>query len=370
MMLVLLARTAMACSCAPITAQNAIGTGDAVFIGVPRERRELEGDPTSIVWDFTVTETIKGEIRDTVEIHTGRGGGDCGVQFFLDAPVGVVAWTWGSSDRLNTSICGGRWAAQELRDAPRTLPAPDGEGPVAALMGARWGAATMAALDEHGRVLAYGFADESPEDIDVCPGGRRAIARLNTSIEMWDIASMTRLTERKIPRDPERRWGDPQMQCLDDQGTALLLRSNKAYGRRFPGAVEVVGPEASRLVVADAESMALDSERQVLWMADADGPGLISRIDLASEKRQGIAQLPTGSRGARIAIHPKTRELAVLAGPAHPYGYSVAEVLVLVAVDGQTREIPLVNSQRFSEIRWLDSDHLVVIAYTEPVFRG
>lgn len=53
------------------------------------------------------------------------------------------------------------------------LPAPNGHGPVALLVGGRFGPANTLALDAKGRTLAYGLGSETVSAFSVCPDGRR-----------------------------------------------------------------------------------------------------------------------------------------------------------------------------------------------------
>jgi len=72
------------------------------------------------------------------------------------------------------SLCD-QYPADELRAAARPLPTPDGSGPVAFLVGGRFGPARVLALDARGRTLAYGRGKDGVRALAACPGGRRAV---------------------------------------------------------------------------------------------------------------------------------------------------------------------------------------------------
>lgn len=128
---------AFACSCMPVTVEQAIFPDTAAaFVGVPVDVREnpdadrpgLFGQP--LVWTFEVETVLYGEVPALVEVGSGMGGGDCGYDFTDAGRIGIVAY--GEPGQLATGICGGVWGADELVAAhgPGVPAIPVSEGPL------------------------------------------------------------------------------------------------------------------------------------------------------------------------------------------------------------------------------------------------
>src|SRR5881296_2990425 len=86
----LLAAPAWACSCPPVSADEAFASHPAVFLGVVRAADGPYPLPdgggyveSGRNFRFDVLEAWKGVDRRSVVVHTGSGGGDCGVDFIL-----------------------------------------------------------------------------------------------------------------------------------------------------------------------------------------------------------------------------------------------------------------------------------------------
>ena len=77
----LAARPAWACSCSPSTPRERPQRADAVFTGTVTSVRDA---PRDRVVNFDVDTVYKGERSASIDVHTGFGGGDCGVSFVVD----------------------------------------------------------------------------------------------------------------------------------------------------------------------------------------------------------------------------------------------------------------------------------------------
>ena len=92
---------------------------------------------------------------------------------------------------------------------PVPVPAPDGEGPMVAVV-AGWSGelatAPLMALDGQGRTLAYGTTDKLPVDLSVCPGSEKALVLgsppsandRSRLVLLWDLASFSAEDEWQI----------------------------------------------------------------------------------------------------------------------------------------------------------------------------
>ncbi len=105
---------AEACSCSePPPAEEALRQADAVFIGTLSKfeligHLDLSAGPQAgIRWvrvaTFDVTSSWKGSSQPSMEVTTGAGGGDCGVDFIVGRQYLVYASV--NEGTLQTNIC-------------------------------------------------------------------------------------------------------------------------------------------------------------------------------------------------------------------------------------------------------------------------
>lgn len=95
------------CDCAsPPNEADAVRRSAVVFRGRPvRSRMVYHGDGHATrLFTFTVTRVRKGAPRRTVQVETGLGGGDCGVDFHRGRSYVVYARR-DANGRLTTDIC-------------------------------------------------------------------------------------------------------------------------------------------------------------------------------------------------------------------------------------------------------------------------
>ena len=112
------------CTCAgPTTDAAAIRHNDAVFEGrVLRSRRVRYRDGfRGIVYTFAVSRWRKGTPSRTVDVVTGEGGGDCGVEFDRGRTHTVYASRNGAG-RLATDICSGPYLPAPAPPPPLSNP--------------------------------------------------------------------------------------------------------------------------------------------------------------------------------------------------------------------------------------------------------
>ena len=172
----LLASPASACSCAGIeNPRAALASADGAFVGVIE--RVDDG-----VFHYRVEHAVKGVGGETVAVRSSTQG--CGLEgkpgsrdaLFLDRS---------PSGEWSSHLCMGIHP-DRLLEAARPLPAPNGNGPPAFVVGNSVGDHRSMLLDARGRTLAYGDGPQGAGDvidIDVCPGGRRAVEGLTSGGE-------------------------------------------------------------------------------------------------------------------------------------------------------------------------------------------
>ncbi len=158
------ATPASACSCASLGLDRILEGAAAVFVGTPVGRYEIghtqvdEDAPwqAPVRWQFEVDTVLVGDVAELVEVGTGYGEGDCGVDFSRTGRVGVVA----SRDALGftTSSCSGVWAPDVLEAAagPGSPPAPGPDRPAPAPGVPAWFLPSLVAIAALGLASAAG----------------------------------------------------------------------------------------------------------------------------------------------------------------------------------------------------------------------
>ncbi len=100
--------SAFACSCImPGTVAEEVDRADAVFAGtvIALDHSDYRAYVfPNVAVTFTVQEYWKGDVLDTVVIHTGQGGGDCGFGFEEGESYLVYAYADDNGD-LHANIC-------------------------------------------------------------------------------------------------------------------------------------------------------------------------------------------------------------------------------------------------------------------------
>ncbi|HYI74160.1 MAG TPA: hypothetical protein VEW90_02735, partial [Gaiellaceae bacterium] len=156
-----------ACSCALPDARSALARADGAFVGTARTRRDVG---QQVVYTFAVERTLKGSLGRTVDVVTPSSSAACGIEVPIGARVGLVLDRRGAA--WNGSLCA-QFEPAELLAAASPLPAPNGRGPVALVLGGEFGDTRLIALDGRGLTLAYGRGGGRAGLVSFCPGNRR-----------------------------------------------------------------------------------------------------------------------------------------------------------------------------------------------------
>ena len=191
--------------------------------------RAARTDPTDCT-GFQVDQPIKGDVEQIVEVHAAATEGDSAVVLQLGTQVGVVPATAGGRNTVVT--CADVAAPADMYALLEgTLPAPTGEGPVAALVATRAGPAQFIAVDAAFRPLGYVEGAGSPSRLGL-PGARPPSAhprRRPTVLERVDLVTLQATAIAPLDRPA-------------DAGARLFCASNAGAAALFvPGTLHVVG---------------------------------------------------------------------------------------------------------------------------------
>ncbi len=217
---------ARACSRVPPDPWSYLERADGAFVGRLVSRRESGQGRAVLV--FSVERALKGKIGDTVEVETVSSGAACGIETSVGRRIGLFLMREGG--KWFGHLC---WQVEpEDLLAAAALPAPNGRGPVAMLVGGSFGPARPLALDAQGRTLAYGTGKGTPRAFAVCPGARR-VAEVVDSGAGYTVAIRDLPTLRLVRQQPVRVVYAEELACIsaDGEQLAVFLSDTGARGR-------------------------------------------------------------------------------------------------------------------------------------------
>ena len=279
--------TAHACSCAPPEPRSMLAQADGAFVGRLESRREL--DNGRALFTFRVERSVKGRLGATVDVETASSGAGCGIEATVGARIGLFL------DRER-----GRWTSllcwqvdpEDLLAATQPLPAPNGRGPVALLLGSRFGPARTLALDGSGRTLAYGRGPGTVLQISLCPGGKRMaeVVQLDSGVAVAVRALPDLgLVRQRLVVSPSGA-APTALRCEALDGSRLLLfhsSADRPTGARLERVTEV----RTTLLWHGTAIGATLTERTAFVPAGARGTRLVA-VDLGSRRVRAIGRIP------------------------------------------------------------------------------
>lgn len=298
---------AKACSCALGDPRDALKASDGAFIGTLLSQTPDPDSPEwSSIYTFTVEETFKGELGETVEVHSASNGAACGLEVPIGGDTGLfldlVEGEW------HSSLCA-QIAPEDLRAAAEPLPAPDGEGPIAMLASGSYGEAGIVALDSQGRTLAYGEREPDSGPIHVCPGSQRFLEVYGNfrrpELAVRDTSTLDVVREIDLPLGewPYKNLSPVAMTCADEQADVIYLAALRYGGDNEDFVFEITGDTVRRIYrgkVGDFHFEGTD-----LYLTEGGRARFLVKLDLANPERDGIATVPNGSGSPRVSPNGK-----------------------------------------------------------------
>ena len=359
-------------SCVPLEPRKALNDADAAFVGRLVEAPNLSGEipfPNEDVWVFEVEEWVKGDLGPRVEVVAPVATSvDFG--FGVGERVGVLIVMRG--DVPTSSGCS-TTSPEILLAAARPLPVPDGEGPIAVLVGGGFGDVRLMAFDGEGRTLAYGAGEGTVRQISVCPGSRFSVEVAGDFfgppvVAVRDLSTLELV--REIPASELAPSLDEvfgaTVRCRDEAGSDVL--------------VLITGGEPERAVIVNLDA-SLGVSLEGVWSDWQANLGMTHAVLLpyidASPTEVVSIELVTGEeavlfqRGAgtgnemlgdiqSVALSPDETRVAIL---DRIYRDDVVvQELIVVGIDGDNRvsiEIPAIDNPG-SKALWVNNETLVV----------
>ena len=177
--LVVVARPASACTCAPFDTRAALSGSDAALVGTLVSRTSppppAEGEPADggdAVYRFRVDLPVKGTLGAEVEVRSPDSEASCGLSAPAGRPVGLLLSE--RDGQYHGDLCR-QPSPERLLRAAGPLPTPEGRLPPSLLIGSTYGNGRSVALDDDGRVAGVGGGAGTTTAVSICPDHQRAV---------------------------------------------------------------------------------------------------------------------------------------------------------------------------------------------------
>jgi hypothetical protein len=383
---------ARACSCVPPDPWAYLKQADGALVGRLVSRRETEEGRA--VLTFRVERAVKGKIGGTVEVTTANNGAACGIETSVGQRIGLFLAREG--DGWAGHLCWQVEPADLL--AAAALPAPNGKGPMAMVVGGRFGPARTLALDAKGRTVAYGMGAGGTRLLSPCPGRQRLaeIGGVGTRSELTirEIATL-RVIRRHAVKLPGPRY-PVGLLCEDLAGSKVVVfgtsGGDSPYGAAIyrlvggrltaiwkgvghlsslnPGVAYLnAGPSTNRLVSVDLQT---GDVAPVAWLPlspslvpDATGKWLAGVAYLFRE-RSRLVLVDLTSRPAMVLSSP----LAALEVSGQVFWLPNGRLLFLPWYGGDTAQVLDLTLRTRSRFRWIAGNATVASSRVFGVHRG
>lgn len=345
---------AKACSCALGDPRDALKASDGAFIGTLVSKTPDPADPEyGAVYTFSVEETFKGDLGESVEVYSASDGASCG----LEVPIG-------GRTGLFLTLADGRWlsslcqqiAPDDLRAAAEPLPEPDGSGPISMLVSGSYGEAGIVALDAQGRTLGYGEREPDSGPLHVCTGSQRFLEIYGgfrkPELAVRDTASLEVVREIDLPLGdwPYRHLNPVAMTCADERADVIYLAALRYGGNEQDFVFKITGNDVQRIYrgkVGDFHFEGTD-----LYLTEGGRGRFLVRLDLAAPERDGLATVPDGSTQPRVS--PNGKWVTLRAG---------GDRMKLVVVNTETGNVrsKLMAEGKAGEALWLSNRRIAFL---------
>ena len=368
-------QSAKACSCALGDPRDQFARSEGAFVGTFLESRPAQPpDPSGgfssmddTIYSFRLEEEYKGELGepgDVVEVHSAASGASCGIEaqpgeaygLFLEVRDRDAVWT--------SSLCS-QVSPEKMREAASALPAPDGQGPVKMIVGGSFGEAQVMGLDAQGRTLAYGFGDTDVFQVDVCPGGERALEIGRASypdpphLFVRDLTTFETVRELTMPfgRGSDHPRQDPSaLDCRSRDGRrAVVFATNYGEPEARSMVLKIQGRTADVLHEGSGRSATFASRH--LYMQEGPYGRDLMRLSLRTGVATKVATLPRKYSSA-LALSPDEKRLAGIAYPHYEDIESKPTLFYTVDVSGggaRIRTRTLVEGEAYGYAAWMSS---------------
>ena len=343
--LVMTSTPAGACSCAVGDARERLEAADAAIIGTALSRAP-SGDRT-VVYIFNVDEAVKGSFGQTVEVETASDGAACGLEIGIGQQEGLFL-SGSQMEGWHSSLCQ-QIAPEELREAARPMPAPDGEGPIKLIVGGDWGDMGLFALDSEGRTLMYGRRERGSTVADMCPGSELFIESPWGGKRRWVVRRTATFEVVDVVYPPRGSWPE---ECLSSDASQVLVYAIR-YGEPLSSSKLYRYTNGDFELLYQGNSSWFELVGDHLYLTEGRYGRNVRVLDLTTGRKRFIARLPRYVQG--VVASPDETRLVTTSG---------ADREKLISIDMTTSPATVRVKDHgigmSGEVYWLDNE---TIAY-------
>lgn len=353
---------AVASSCVRNDPRNVLDAAPGAFIGTFESSRAAYGTE---VHRFRVERVLKGRIGKVVDVvepypnslsGPPTGGGRIGLL------LGRRGNSWVSA------TCGD-YPPELLIEAAGPLPAPDGRGAPAVILGSAWGKVRALSLDAEGRVLRYGFGGPRISTMSLCPGDTKIAMYGEARLAVREPVSLRLVREYRFPEIARSAIGmrsaSPVL-CRDADAREIVVFQTNRH-EPVPTAQVVVYRNGKLIHQVRGSWMhaAFSPDRRVVWLGGGRYGHEIWRLEIATGAVRKIFDVPlaVGVVGAPD-VSPDGKLLALRSFVS---GGQARHMLLNVAVSPPRLQEQLVGGTGGSDPRWIDQRSFVVAQWNGPL---
>lgn len=356
---VMLPLPAHGCSCAtPSDLNEWVDQSEAVFVGRMVDRVEAGQDPfggPTAIYVFEVETWVKGDLGDTIEVHSAADGAGCGFEFW-DPDMRTGAAIWEEAGVLNGGLC-------SQVDADALLAAMEGptmsETGVPKLIVANgWTSTRLTVLDENGHhvtELRPPIEDvewSGTQKIDICPGEGYFLQMTEAVVVIWDMLTLESVATHELPQS-QTQWPS-DVSCRTEDASSIWV----VFGGELDSSlVEIVGEPATLIDIPGVNGVI--GTDFVVFQSDHNGDAI--RLDLETGEETALTEnAPNSIVGISAAPHPSKSVVAVLETRYPENGRANSEITVFDEA-GEVQTTYEVQGEGYWPV-WLDENRLAVSA--------
>jgi hypothetical protein len=365
---------AHACSCYLGDPRDALDEADGAFIGTYLAQRPVNPERVwgPAIYTFRVSEEIKGDFDETVEVRAqtqssacglgvGEGGEETGLLLYRTRS---GAWTSSSCSQLSP---------EQMREAASELPPPTSEGPVRSIVGGSFHNEHSVSLDAAGEIVAYGGPGSEPEseaqELALCPGERRSVEVVHqypdrARLIVRDLSSFEIERQFTLPfgRRPYRQQYVTAVVCRDEAATDVFVFASDHYFTGRPDATSYLqhvgrdGPDQ----ITKGDALQASFTRSHAYLNGGHNGRKISRLELDTGERTFIARVPP--RPGPLTLSPDGSMLAGVAEGRDNYEAPPSRaVLIELGASPRVISTSLHAKHVRGDMRWIDDDHVALL---------
>jgi hypothetical protein len=341
---------AAACSCALGDARTRLARADGAFVGTFVEKREpaqAESSADDAIYVFRVEQTVKGSLPETLEVVSPVSGASCGLEISPGDRIGLLLRRDGDSWRA--LLCD-QVSPSELLAAARPLPAPNGKGRLAFLVGGKLGGVRTFGLDAQGRTLAYGRGRGETWLLSTCPGARRVVEYASgQTVNHARLLAVRELRTFRIVRErryrPQRNGWVAGLSCLSADGSRVAIFETAEVPTALARVV------AAGRVVWRGRAQAAAFSGNAVYLAGGTRANALLRLDLRTGKVQRLAAIPANTTSLRAGPGGKVAGVMYNAGAGRNPPPSRV-VLFDPSARVRVRSAPLAQANVTGDVDW------------------